>query len=512
MSALMHRLTDQGSPREVLGTLARMVIYPDSIAEEAGVLYFVGRRGSEKLFGILSESRPNSAFGVVRSAVDLGQGQAWLGLGPLDHTNAEALRACVPWTAPTCVGLATSAGLGDRLGIATPGHIRALKGVRGIVPILAQQSIREMERTVRTADQVMDDATWGVLQEGWRAGFGADADHLKTSEDIDRCVAAGFLWYTLDPRDHVDNAAETDDLTALRIKFEDLPWERLDTTPASVRDAYLGRTWNVGPDCPIALNEESLLRAACKYGRALAHLATLYRHLERTMAGRPHELEVSVDEADTPTTPEEHFFIASELRRLGVSWVSLAPRYVGRFEKGVDYIGDLGRFEADFARHAAIARALGPYKLSLHSGSDKFSIYPITARLAGGLVHLKTAGTSYLEALRAVAQVDTSLFREILAFAIAHYEADKVSYHVSADLAKVPTPESLMDSELSETLDCFDARQALHVTFGTVLTARDERGGYIFRDRLVATLDSHEEAHYRTLEKHLLRHLTPYSN
>ena len=127
------------------------------------------------------------------------------------------------------------------------------------------------------------------------------------------------------------------------------------------------------------------------------------RHLVQAAGTRPFELEVSVDETDQPTSHAEHIYIASELKRLGVNWVSLAPRYVGRFEKGVDYIGDLAAFETDFAGHAAIARQFGPYKLSLHSGSDKFSIYPIAARLTGGLVHLKTAGTSYLEALRTIA-------------------------------------------------------------------------------------------------------------
>ena len=155
-------------------------------------------------------------------------------------------------------------------------------------------------------------------------------------------------------------------------------------------------------------------RAAVKYGRAVAHVAALYRHLASICPAGGFELEVSVDETDTPTSHAEHLFIARELRRLGVRWVSLAPRYVGSFEKGVDYIapgahrpeeGTTDAFAADFAGHAAIARALGPYKLSLHSGSDKFSIYGIAAELARGLVHLKTAGTSYLEALRATAVV-----------------------------------------------------------------------------------------------------------
>ena len=142
----------------------------------------------------------------------------------------------------------------------------------------------------------------------------------------------------------------------------------------------------------VAFDEAVLLRAAAKYGKAVAHVAKMSRHLLKAAGTTPVELEVSVDETDTPTSPAEHYWVASELQRLGVAWVSLAPRFVGRFEKGVDYIGDLGELETDVAAHAAIARHFGPYKLSLHSGSDKFSVYPIAARLAKGLVHLKTAG------------------------------------------------------------------------------------------------------------------------
>ena len=109
---------------------------------------------------------------------------------------------------------------------------------------------------------------------------------------------------------------------------------------------------------------------------------------------------------------------------------------MGRFEKGVDYIGDLAAFQADFAVHAAIARHFGPYKLSLHSGSDKFSVYGIAMQETRGLVHLKTAGTCYLEALRTLSALDPALFREIYAFARQRYPTDRASYHVSAELAK----------------------------------------------------------------------------
>jgi hypothetical protein len=155
------------------------------------------------------------------------------------------------------------------------------------------------------------------------------------------------------------------------------------------------------------------------------------------------------------------------------------------------------------ARHAAIARVMGPYKLSIHSGSDKFSVYPIFARHAGDLVHLKTAGTSYLEALRAIAGVDPDLFRQILGFALGRYDEDRATYHVSADPAKVPSPESLEDGQLAGVLDLFDGREVLHVTFGSVL----DRYG----DRLLLALAEHEEAHYEALEAHFDRHFEPFA-
>jgi hypothetical protein len=356
---------------------------------------------------------------------------------------------------------------------------------------------------------VMDTAVFGVFEEVYRDGFGADADHLKNADDIDATVAAGFTMFTIDPGDHVDNAAETDDLPTLRSKFEALPYADLATTAGDLRKAYVGESIRLPNDSVVALDEETLLRAAAKYGRALAHTATMYRHLKSAMGSQPFELEMSVDETATPTSGAEHVFVASELQRLGVEWVSLAPRFVGEFEKGVDYIGDLAEFERTFAQHVAVAQHFGPYKISIHSGSDKFSIYPIAARLAGDLVHLKTAGTSYLEALRAIARIDPGLFRDIMAFAIERYPEDRASYHVSADLAKVPSPDSIGDADLPDVLDQFDARETLHVTFGSVLTA--EAGGKPrFRDRLLEALSSNEEVHYETVRAHIERHVRPF--
>jgi hypothetical protein len=210
-----------------------------------------------------------------------------------------------------------------------------------------------------------------------------------------------------------------------------------------------------------------------------------------------------VYETDTPTSLLEHFYVSSELKRLGVRWVSLAPRFVGRFEKGVDYIGDLKELEKDLAGHAAIARLLGPYKLSLHSGSDKFSIYSLANKACQGLVHLKTAGTSYLEALRVIALTDPVLFRKILVLGCERYEIDHKTYHVSANLNKVPQPDKVSDAQLPDLLNQFDARQVFHVTFGSALEC--------FGTELMANLQENEEVYYQGLEKHFIRHLQPFA-
>jgi hypothetical protein len=464
-------------------------------------------------FGMTREERPRLAILAKRGwrAFSSFEGEAsahgggTLLLCSTSARNAVALRESFAWLGPRTLGVGTSAGLGDRLGLATPGHVRAVRATGGdLAPIFAQQSIREMERTGRTPRQVMDDATWGVFAEGWRDGFGADADHLKTSADVDACVAAGYTFFTFDPGDHVDDAAEGADATGLRAMLDRLPWDLLEDTEKDLFGRYAQRRFDLeGRD--LALDEAVLARAAAKYGRAVAHAAALYRHLEEAMGDRSFEVEVSVDETATPTTHAQHVYIANELSRLGVRWVSLAPRYVGRFEKGVDYIGDVARFEEDFAAHAAIARRFGSYKLSLHSGSDKFSIYPVAVRQTRGLVHLKTAGTSYLEALRTVAVLDADLFREIYAFAHERYEEDRASYHVSASLEKAVAPEDVAGKDLPALLDRFDEREILHVTFGSVLT----REG--LRDRLMGVLVAHPEDYAENLEKHFLRHLEPFA-
>jgi tagaturonate epimerase len=387
----------------------------------------------------------------------------------------------------THLSLSPSFGFGDRLGLATPGHIAAVRVTR-FAPIFAQQSVRENARTGRTPQQVMDDAKRAVDDAKWDAPWGADADHLKVVEDIPPFVEAGYTFFTVDPGEHVDNAADTDSIDILKKKIASFDWDELS---ALYLNGEGEQPW--GEFTKSSQGEpESLLRAVVKYGRAIQHAVTMYKRLSEMKD--TFDFEVSVDETDSPTTPLEHFFIVNELNRMGVNFTSLAPRFIGRFEKGVDYIGDLDALDAELARHASVTAHFGTYKLSLHSGSDKFSVYPLIVKHWGERIHVKTAGTSYLEALRVLANHEPDLFLKIYSLGRERYEVDKKTYHVSAELDRLPNTD-----HLPSLLDDFHAREVLHVTFGSALTQ--------FGAELKAALHKHNDAYCDTLKAHFDKHL-----
>jgi hypothetical protein len=489
--------------KDVLEGLTKLKVYPRSIAAANRTLYFFGRHEKVKLLGLISENpQSGEVFEGHQEKLSIAGKEVYVTVAPAQPGNAALMREILPFLKPRLLGTKKSAGCGDRLALATPGHIRAIRK-SSLAPIFAQQSVRENERTGRTPQQVLDDAMWGVFQEGWREGYGADADHLKTTADIDAFASAGYTFFTIDPGEHVDEGAQTASSEVIEERFENLPWQKLEFKPEDLINTMADRVHHFD-DMTASVSRVDLIRAAVKYGKVVAHTLDMYRHLTRVMSERPFEMEVSVDETASETTLTEHIYIASELKRLGVEWVSLAPRYVGDFEKGVDYIGDLAHFRDSFKRHAAVARAFGPYKLSLHSGSDKFSIYPIATELTGGLVHLKTAGTSYLEALRTISRFNPPLFRKIVRFAIECYPRDRATYHVSAAVGKMPGLEATSDDDLTEFLDNFDAREILHVTYGSVLNSPKLRE--TFFDELIRQ----EEAYTQTVEAHFDKHFNAF--
>lgn len=413
-------------------------------------------------------------------------------LCPLTYANARRLAQIFLWLSPKRLPSdVPSFGFGDRIGLATPGHIQALAEAK-VFPILAQQSVRENSRTGRSFQDVLATAMFGAFQEGYERGFGADADHLKRIEDALEAAELGYTFFTCDPSDHV--------VAAERLSSEELG-RRFPALPAAdvLRREYLGKDFLIAGLGRLRFSEPDLVRAAVKYGKAVAFAAEMYAAIPAKLPAG-FDYEVSVDEAETPTTPAEHFFIAHELGRLGVKLASLAPRFPGQMEKAVDYRGSLEVFRRDLRAHVAIARHLGGYRISLHSGSDKFLLYPVFAQEGAEIWHVKTAGTSYLVALEVVAKAAPALFREIAKLSLERFSEDRASYQLSTDLARIPPIEKISDAELPELLVQEDSRQVLHVAFGSVLQGK-------LGEELKRVLAEHEEAHYEALARHLGQHL-----
>jgi len=473
--------------------------YRSSIQTSAGTRFALVRKGEGEKRLLVQGEVPDGLEGGEKVGSSL--------LYPLTWTNAQALMEVFEWLRPIEAKLEPAFGCGDRIGLATPGHLRALEGT-DVVPVLAQQSIREMERTGRGPQDVMNTAVWGVFQEGYRDGFVADADHLMSREAVRKTARAGFTMYTCDPSEHVND--EADELPPAKLREE---FDRLEGGE-NLREKYVGRTFQArlpsfDYDFEGSFSEEDLLRAAVKYYPAVRFAVRMFSWVKEEY-GEEFDYEVSVDETENPTSPLEHIFVARELKQAGVELTSLAPRFIGNIQKGIDYIGDLEDFENSFKDHAAIARELGPYKLSLHSGSDKFSIYPPIGKYSRGLFHVKTAGTSYLEAVRVIAKRNPELLRRIYEFALDRFEEDRATYHVETDLEKVPAPEELKEmkgEELARLLDEDDSRQVFHITYGSVLSWKGEEGSFEFRDDFKETLRKNESLHYEFLKNHIGHHL-----
>lgn len=406
---------------------------------------------------------------------------------------------------PSVLGLKRSFGFGDRLGLATPGHMDAIIG-KPIFGIFAQQSIRELQRTKRQPIEIINAAVNAVESKKWDQPWGADADHLQNREDVFRMANAGYTFYTIDPSDYVNNTADLLSPDVLQDIYQKLiSQNKLESS--DLLERYLGVSYQITDSMNITFDDKPvLLKAILKYGNALKYAKKMYNWICEACQNNPYEVEISVDETDTPTTPLEHLFIGLELKRMGVKVISLAPRFIGAFEKGIDYKGNISKFEKQYIQHAAIAKYCGPYKISIHSGSDKFSIYPIIGRISGEHIHVKTAGTSYLEALRVICKTDIKLFREVVTCSRGRFNNDKKTYHISANLNHIP--EKVEDRDLEDWyLSNESGRQILHVTFGSVLVGGKSSDGKPFKDLIISNLLKNDQLYREVLQKHLGKHI-----
>lgn len=448
-----------------------------------------------KAFLMLKTAERNRFFDDFEGEIT-ADGAGFVKLAPLSGGNAAKLRAYFPWTAPVPVlRRKRSFGCGDRLGCATSAHAELFKRFDA-APVFAQQSVRELTLTHRTFQSVIDDASFQVFQANYQGGFGADGDHLKSFEHIGQALEAGVTMLTLDLSEQLKPQYAEADEAEVRAAYANLP--------AELRNR-IERTYGDVPALGLHFTELERMRCALIYTGAMDFSAQVHDFLVRH-GGEETDLEISIDETTAPTLPEHHYFVASELKYRNVPFVSLAPRFIGEFQKGIDYIGDLAEFERQFAAHARIADYFGSYKISVHSGSDKFSAFPVIGRLTNGRFHLKTAGTSWLEAVRAIALEDPVLFRKMLKTAFASLDDARKLYHVTADFASLPDPDAISEKDMPGLLaaDCVPGRQLLHITYGAMLGGSDPALTEGIRRFLLA----HADGYAKCIEAHFTKHLT----
>ncbi|HDQ15238.1 MAG TPA: hypothetical protein ENN41_10550 [Sediminispirochaeta sp.] len=467
-------------------------LYTRSLYTREGILYFVAKEDGEKSLYLCSHRvLPEDFTGQVEQFGDL-----FLKKAPFSTDNAATLRTVFPFTAPVSLReKRTTIGCGDRLGIASAAHIRAIRKYQAY-PVLAQQSIRELNFTNRTFKRIVADAGFQVFQEGYEDGWGADGDHLKSIEDVDTALQAGMPMITLDLTETLHPEAVRWDEPKIEEEFGELPQAVRKHIDQEYRDLVFE---NRG--VTVRLPRLEARRCALMYLDALDFAALMDRHI-REHRGEAYDLEISIDETSTATLPGHHLFIIRELRRRGVTVNSLAPRFIGEFQKGVDYIGNLEEFEGQFAVHCAIAQAHGDYKISIHSGSDKFSVYPAIGRYTHHRLHLKTAGTSWVEAIRTIARTEPELYRRMHKKAQDFFPEALKSYHISADISGLPDINTLRDSQLEEYLDISESRQMLHISYGGLLRDSEIRGPFF------KALSDHEELHETIIRKHMEKHLS----
>jgi hypothetical protein len=338
-----------------------------------------------------------------------------------------------------------SIGVGDRFAHQAKAQLRAcmLAAEHGIevVPVW-NKSNREhtIIGTEPTTTRIAADAA--VRELGWAKPYHLDADHIRL-ETVDRFLAP-CDFFTIDVADSIDHAADPAAVKAFVDKH-----------------AHLTGTLAIpNIDTPFAIDRGDLEWIANKYLKAVQDAGAIYRKIEAAKGKATFITEVSMDETDSPQTPPELLLILAALAAEGVPVQTIAPKFTGRFNKGVDYVGDVHQFEKEFREDlAVIAFAVQKFglaanlKLSVHSGSDKFSIYPpiraaIRAFDAG--LHLKTAGTTWLEEVIGLAESDgpgLEMAKAIYAKALMKKDELCAPYAtvIDIDAARLPTPERVAD-------------------------------------------------------------------
>ena len=403
-----------------------------------------------------------------------------------------------------------SIGVGDRFAHQAKAQLRACmlaqdQGV-DIIPVW-NKSNREHLFIGSDPCSVRAAADAAVGQLGWSRPYHVDADHINL-DTVDRFIAPSD-FFTIDVAHFIGQTAGVADVEAFLSRHREL----------------VGTLNIAGIPEPFHTTRDSIAQIAAKYSTAVREAGRIYRHIAARRGEGTFITEVSMDETDVPQSPPELLVILTLIAGEKIPIQTIAPKFTGRFNKGVDYVGDVSRFAEEFESDiAVVAHAVKHYelpanlKLSVHSGSDKFSIYGAIRhayRKFDAGVHVKTAGTSWLEELIGLAEAGgdgLALAKKVYAESYAHREAlcEPYAAVIDIDYAKLPLPSEVarwsgdeFASALRHDPTCprFDknVRQLLHVGFKIAA----KMGG-----RYLKILEESEESVARNVTHNLFaRHL-----
>ena len=404
-----------------------------------------------------------------------------------------------------------SLGCGDRFGRQGEAQLAAYieAGKRGVeVSPVWNKSNREHKTVHTEPPSVRKEADAAVASLGWNRSYFVDADHISLA-NVDGFIAASD-FFTLDVAENIGEAAEANSVTAF---------------VASV-SRYVGEIELPGLNEKLSVTADDVRKIAEHYLRAVQEAGRIYRHIAERKTGN-FAIEVSMDETGSPQTPVEMLFILAMIAQEKIPVDTIAPKFSGRFNKGVDYVGDVVQFEKEFEQDVAVLRFAAEQfglkktlRLSVHSGSDKFAIYPAMNRIIkkynAGL-HVKTAGTTWLEEVIGLAEAGgdgLAVAKKIYAGALNRYDELAAPYATVIDIdpAKLPPVETVngWSSEqyvnaLRHEQTCTDYnpsfRQLIHVAY---------KVAYELGDEYLQALEKHSDIVGRNVTHNLLnRHLVP---
>ncbi|MCI0708168.1 MAG: tagaturonate epimerase family protein [Ignavibacteriae bacterium] len=369
-----------------------------------------------------------------------------------------------------------SLGIGDRFGLEGVAQLRALQKAEAegaiVVPVW-NKSNREHTIIGTVPDDVRGEADAAVKMCGWKHSYYVDADHIGFTTVEKFLNSSNF--FTIDVADYIGKEASQESVEGFLRAMDD----------------YTGILSIPGIPAPFEVNDSLLKSIARKYLYAIEEAGKVYRAIAAKKGEGNFITEVSVDEASSPQTPAELFFILAALAQEKVPIQTIAPKFTGSFLKGIDYVGDIKKFAREFEDDlAVIAYAIKTFKLpqslklSVHSGSDKFSLYSImhqAVKKSGAGLHLKTAGTTWLEEIIGLAAAGGEglvLAKDVYAQAIQRYDELCKPYLTVIDInkAKLPDPKivaswssqqyvaALQHNQSSDSYDR-NFRQLVHVSF-----------------------------------------------